>query len=158
MIEILASVVIFSVGLSSLAGLSLASLRTTADGQFGSQATFIAEEIAEMMRANLLAYESNNFANTPASIEKVCTPASKCTAAEQAQYDSGKWQWHAVSELPGGIALMCMDSTPDDGNPGAAACDGAGLNTLKLFWRDSRNNDVLDEGETHHRYVLAFVP
>lgn len=158
MIEVLASVALFSVGLVGLAGLSLASLRATADGQFVSQATYIAEELADVMRANLQGYEAANFASTPATTTKICSPEAACTPAEQAQYDAGKWQWHTVSELPGGIALVCMDSTPNDGNPEAAACDGAGLNTLKIFWQDARNDEALTEGETFHRYVLAVIP
>lgn len=158
MIEVLAAVVIFSIGLAGMAGMSLASLRSAADGQFNSQATFIADELADTMRANLTAYETANFVNTPAGIEKVCAPDSKCTAVEQAQYDSGKWQSHALAALPGGQAIICMDSSPNDGSPQAPACDGLGLNTIKIFWQDSRNNDALAEGETFHRYALAIVP
>jgi len=111
-----------------------------------------------MMRANLSAYESSNFASTPAAIAKVCAPGVLCTAAEQAQYDAGTWLWHVGDALPGGIAVMCMDSTPDDGQPGAEACDGLGLNTLKIFWNDSRSEDALQGGETFQRYVLSIVP
>lgn len=158
MIEVLTSVVIFSVGLAGMASMSLASLRSTADGQFNSQAMLIGEELADSMRANLSGYESNNYAVLPETTDKLCTTDSKCTATEQAQYDSGKWRTHALTELPGGIAHICMDSTPNDGNPGAEACDGLGMNTIKIFWRDSRNDDALDEGETFQRYVVTVVP
>lgn len=158
MIEVLTSIAVFSIGLAGMASLSLASLQSTSDGQFNSQAIFIAEEMADSMRANLQAYETQAFVSTPATGEKTCTPGNTCTAAEQAGYDSGKWQWHALSELPGGLAVVCMDSTPMDGNPGAEACDGLGLNTIKIFWADSRNDDVLAEGETFQRYVLSVVP
>ncbi len=158
MMEILVSVVIFSVGLAGMASMSLASLRSTADGQFNSQAMLIGEELADSMRANLSGYESNNYATLPELTDKVCSPDSKCTASEQAQYDSGKWRTHAVDELPGGIAHFCMDSTPNDGNPGAEACDGLGLNTIKIFWLDSRSDDSLDDGETYQRYVVTVIP
>lgn len=158
MIEVLTSVVIFSVGLAGMASMSLASLRSTADGQFNSQAMLIAEELADSMRANMSAYETNNFATLPADAEKTCAPDSKCSASEQAQYDSGKWRTHAVTELPGGIAHICMDSTPNDGEPGAEACDGEGMNTIKIFWRDNRNTDSLAEGDTFQRYAVTVVP
>ena len=158
MVEVLASVVVISVGLAGTAGISLASLSSTADGQFNSQATIIAEELAEAMRGNLTAYESSSFVNTPLAIAKVCAPGTKCTAPEQAQYDGGKWVGHVGQALPGGTAVLCMDSTPEDGQPGATACDGLGLNTVKIFWRDTKNNDSLDEGETFQRYVLSVVP
>lgn len=158
MVEVLSSVLVISIGLAGTAGISLSSLSSTADGQFNSQATIIAEELADMMRGNLTAYESSAFTTTPAGIEKVCAPGTKCTAAEQAQYDAGKWLDHVSNSLPGGVAVICMDSTPDDGQPGALACDGLGLNTVKIFWRDGRNNDSLDEGETFQRYALSVVP
>ncbi len=158
LIEILIAVLIFSVGLAILAGLALSSLRSTADAQFIAQATIITEELAEMMRANLSAYENSSFLSTPATIQKTCSPSTICTSDEQARHDSDKWRWHTAQALPDGIAVMCMDSTPADGQPGAIACDGAGLNTIKLFWKDSRNEDVLVEGETYHRYVVAIVP
>jgi type IV pilus assembly protein PilV len=158
LIEILIAVLVLSVGLAGLAGLALSNLRSTANAQFTTQATIVAEEVAEMMRANLSAYESSSFASTPEAIEKACSPATICTSGEQARHDSDKWQRHTSQALPGGIAVICMDSTPADGQPGATACDGAGLNTIKLFWQDSRNDDVLAEGETYHRYTVAVVP
>ncbi len=158
LIEVLVAVVIFSVSLAGLAGLSLTSLRNTADGHFNSQATILGDQLADTMRANLTAYETGQFISTPADTEKVCTPAAKCSAAEQAQYDAGKWQTLAADVLPGGVAVICMDSTPNDGQPADPACDGAGMNTVKLFWLDSRSEEVLAEGETHHRHVVTVVP
>ncbi len=158
LIEILVAVVIFSVSLAGLAGLSLTSLRNTADGHFNSQATILADQLADTMRANLTGYETGQFVSTPASTEKVCSPGTKCSAAEQAQYDTGKWQTLVAGVLPGGVALICMDSTPNDGQPDAPACDGLGMNTVKLFWLDSRSSDVLAENETFHRHVVTVVP
>lgn len=158
MMEVLTSVVIFSVGLAGMATMSLTSLRTTADGQFNTQAMFIGEELADLMRANLAAYETSNFVNLPTIGSKVCASDSNCTIVEQAQYDSGQWQSHVLTELPGGLSHICMDSTPNDGNPGAEACDGTGLNTVKIFWLDSRNDDALSSGDTYHRYVVTVVP
>lgn len=158
LIEVLAAVVIFSVSLAGLAGLALTSLRNTADGHFNSQATILAEQLAETMRANLSGYETSQFASTPAGIAKTCAPATQCTAAEQAQYDAGEWQTLVGGVLPGGVALICMDSTPDDGQPDVPACDGLGMNTIKLFWLDSRSADALAAGETFHRHVITVVP
>lgn len=158
LIEILVAVVIFSVSLTGLAGLSITSLRNTADGHFNSQATILADQLADTMRANLTGYETGQFASTPASTEKVCAPGSKCSAAEQAQFDTGKWQTLVANVLPGGTASVCMDSTPNDGQPDNTACDGLGMNTVKLFWLDNRSNDALAEGETFHRHVVTVVP
>jgi type IV pilus assembly protein PilV len=158
LIEILIAVVIFSVSLAGLAGLSLTSLRSTADGHFNSQATILADQLADTMRSNLTGYETGQFASTPGSTQKVCTPGTKCSAAEQAQFDAGKWTTLVANVLPGGTATVCMDSTPNDGQPDATACDGLGMNTVKIFWLDNRSTDALAEGETFHRHVITVVP
>lgn len=158
MLEILVALAIFSLAIAGLAGLSLANLRSAAGSHFNVQATYIAEELADSMRANLEGYETGNFISTPEVGEKVCSIDSECTAQEQAQYDSGKWQKHALYELPGGVAILCMDSTPNDGTPDAPACDNAGLNTVKIFWKDTVIDDATTEGEIHERHSLVIIP
>lgn len=158
LIEVLAAVVIFSISLAGLAGLSLTSLRSTADGHFNSQATILADQLADAMRSNLTGYETGQFTTTPDATEKTCTQAAECTAAEQAQFDAQQWQALVADVLPGGAAIICMDSTPDDGQPDSADCDGEGMNTVKLFWLDSRSADALANGDTFHRHVVTVVP
>lgn len=158
MIEILVAVTVLSVGMVSVAGLALVNLRSTAHGHSQTQATIIAEELADTMRANLAAYENNLFAVNLDSGEKVCTNDIKCDFNEQAQYDAGQWLQHATTALPGATAVMCMDSTPDDGSPTNPTCDGLGMNTVKLFWTDTRNVDSLAQSDTFYRHVLSLVP
>lgn len=158
LIEILAAVVIFAVSLAGMAALALTALRATADGHFVSQATILADELADTMRGNLAGYESNNFASTPESAELDCGPGSTCTPQEQSQYDIGQWLAHVSDALPAGSAFICMDSTPDDGQPDEPACDGEGMNTVKIFWVDSSAEEALAEGEAFHRHAMALVP
>ncbi len=158
LIEILAAVVIFAVCLVGMAALSLTALRSTADGHYVSQATLLADELADAMRSNLAGYEGGNFATTPGASGANCAPGSTCTALEQVQFDASRWMARVGNVLPAGTALICMDSTPDDGQPGEPACDGNGLNTLKIFWLDNSAEESLDAGESFHRHVVALVP
>lgn len=159
LIEILVSIVIFAVGLSGTAAMSLTSLRSATDGYFNSQATILATELADAMRANLAAYESSKFASTPGPWSENCSFfGAVCTPEEQSKYDSGKWLAHVADELPSGTAVMCVDSTPDDGQPEDPLCDGEGLNTLKIFWFDRSVQEGLAEGESFQRYAVAMVP
>lgn len=158
LIEVLVTVVVVGVGLSAVAGLSITNVRTTAQGQVYTQATIIADELADTMRANMLGYEGNKFSSNPEGTEKVCMNGNKCKFDEQAQYDGNKWLTRAAATLPGGVAAMCMDSTPDDGQPDDLACDGVGLNTIKLFWVDGKSTETLGEGESFQRYTLAITP
>jgi type IV pilus assembly protein PilV len=158
LIEILVSMVVFGVGLAGSAALSLTSLRGATDGYFVSQATILSYELADTMRGNIAGYEVSGFASTPASAPDICTPEAECTPEEQSQYDVGTWLIHVADVLPVGTALICMDSTPDDGQPEAPACDGAGLNTIKIFWFDRSTQEGLGEGESFHRLALSLVP
>lgn len=158
MIETLIAVGVVSVGLVSIAGLALVNLQSTSHGHSQSQATIIAEELADTMRANITAYENNLFSVNLTSGEKMCITGVKCGFDEQAQYDGNQWVLHATESLPGATAIMCMDSTPADGSPNTPACDGLGLNTIKLFWTDTRNVDSLAEDVTYYRHVLTLVP
>ena len=54
--------------------------------------------------------------------------------------------------------MICMDSTPDDGAPADPACDGLGLNTVKLFWTDSHNLDAQSQNQSFYRNVITLVP
>jgi type IV pilus assembly protein PilV len=158
MIEIMSAVAVLSVGLVSVASLSLVNLRTVSHGHSQTQATIIAAELADTMRANMEAYENNMFAVNLQSGEKDCIGDEKCQYDEQAQYDGNLWTQHATDALPGATAVMCMDSTPDDGTPSAPACDGLGMNTVKLFWTDTRTAGSLPDGESAYRHVLSLVP
>jgi type IV pilus assembly protein PilV len=158
LVEILTAILVIGVGLVGVASLSLANVRTTISGYIQSQATILGDELADTMRANLAAYESADFSSTPASTTKYCLTGTICNANEQARYDIQKWLENIGATLPGGVAAICMDSTPDDGQPGSLACDGAGMNTVKIFWLDSRNQELLAEGETFQRHVLTITP
>lgn len=158
LIEVMTSVAVLSIGLISVASLAMANLRSTAHGHNQSQATILAEELADTMRSNLVAYEDDMFSVNLESSESECVGETLCEYDEQARFDGSQWVEHAAEALPGGVAVICMDSTPDDGTIDEAACDGGGLNTVKLFWTDTRNVDALAEGETTYRHVISLVP
>ena len=158
LIEILVAVVLFAVSLAGMAALAISAVRSTADGQFVSQATILADELADTMRGNLAGYETSQFIAIPGAPEQACEPGDECSPQDQTRYDTHKWLAHVGEALPAGTAVLCMDSTPDDGQPDEPACDGAGMNTIKIFWRDSNAAGSLAEGEQFHRHAVAMVP
>lgn len=94
LIEILITVLIMAFGLIGLVGLQTQSLKHTADTSQQSQATWMAHEIAERMRANTSAlsdYELTNFATSSCATSptKSCQVSSSdtCTSQEVAEYD-----------------------------------------------------------------------
>ena len=138
LIEILVAVVVFSIGLSGTAAIVINNVKTTASASTRSQAVILADQQAENMRANLVAYEAADFSQDPSVAVSVCRDTVECTSIEQAQYDTTAWKAEVARLLPAGQAFICTDSSPDDGTPGALACDGAGTNVIKIFWTNTR--------------------
>jgi type IV pilus assembly protein PilV len=172
MVEVLVSVLVLSIGLLGLAGLQASSLRNSQSAYFRSQATEMAYDIADRMRANLAGastaggqlYDNTGKTSTSdngheseydsehSSTEASCE-TNACSPSEVAAYDVKAWGDHLVI-LPGGGGWICLDSTPNDGatvdDPG---CDGAGsVYAIKIWWDDSRS------GEAKQRFVASFQP
>lgn len=118
LLEVMVAVVVFSVGLIGLGLLLTASIRANHVGFLHSQATFVAESIADSMRANTIgvwldAYDGNWSAATPAAAVD-CT-AVACTPAQLAARDVAAWGRLVGELLPAGQATVTC--TPRAGRP-----------------------------------------
>ena len=139
LLEILISILVIGFGLLGLAGLQGSSLRNNHSALLRSEATLYALDIADRIRANRNAYFSIDYNIVTATDIAACHPSSSpvgCTYTDMAKYD--KWVWgQMVSQLPGGSAVVCVDSTPT-----TAACDNLGYTyAIKISWNDGLNSD-----------------
>lgn len=130
LIEVLVAMVVLSIGLLGLAGLQATSLKSNQSAYHRSQATQLAYEMADRMRANreyakvLLnnVYTTTDPAEAVAQpncfsvllscpktpLNGVCpvTPIVGCTAAQMAENDLHEW-WLAIEkELPSGLGTI----------------------------------------------------
>jgi type IV pilus assembly protein PilV len=97
LIEVLVSVVILSVGLLGTAGLIAASLKNSNTSYYRTQATVLADDYIDRMRANLAAAKAGSY-----DVDK----GPKCgTTAGMAGFDCGEWTANLTTNLPGGDAL-----------------------------------------------------
>lgn len=95
LVEILVAALILSVGLLSLAGLQVSSLKSAQNSTQKQQAAFMIHELFERMRANRAAVISGDYNITEAEsvtlcsagLGKDCAGSGVCTAAETAAYD-----------------------------------------------------------------------
>lgn len=92
LIEILVAALVLSIGLLSLAGLQVASLKSVQNATQKQQAAYIVHELMERMRSNRDAVLSGDYevaslscTSTPPSVD--CGSAQACTAQEMAAYD-----------------------------------------------------------------------
>jgi len=147
LLEVLIAVVVFAIGLLGIAGLQVAGMRFTHGSQLRAVATMQAENMADRMRANMTGVRNGDYNITgamPTSLETDCG-AEACTPAELAEYDlvlwndgaSGKPNESNAATLPGGEGVVCIDSTPNDGDATGWACDNEGIvYAIKLTWNE----------------------
>lgn len=147
LLEVLIAVVVFAIGLLGIAGLQVAGMRFTHGSQLRAVATMQAENMADRMRANMTAVRDGAYNVTgamPTSFDTDCG-AETCTPAELAEYDlvlwndgaSGKPNESNAATLPEGEGVVCIDSTPDDGDIGDWDCDNEGIvYAIKLTWNE----------------------
>ena len=109
-VEVLVSMVILSVGVLALSVLQLSSLQNTQGGHMRSQATMLAYDIIDAMRANSPAVVNNDYALglqevTPQAIDCYGMDAN-CTPTDIANSDLNRWRTVLGMYLPGGTGQI----------------------------------------------------
>jgi len=118
LLEVLVAVLIFSLGLMGLAGLLAVSVKTNHAAYMRTQATFLAQGMADRMRANVLGLWKNsyNLPTTAALTFPQAAPAttcatSGCTYSDVAARDLAIWQQQLASFLPSPTAMITCSTT-----------------------------------------------
>lgn len=95
LIEVLVTVLILAIGFLGLAGLQLTALRQNTSAFERSQATMLAYDIIDRMRANKAAVTAGSYttawATAPTSRDCRGTTAD-CTSSQMAAYDLNQWK------------------------------------------------------------------
>ena len=169
LIEVLAALVIFSIGLLGLAGLQFNALRGNQGGYENTVASLQAMDAADRLRANPVGVAAGNYDMAVGAADPGCI-GTGCTPAQLAIYDF--WIWNQgdgqpgtgnTAILPGGGGVICLDATPFDGiTPANNECDGALTDgnrvfAIKIWWDDDRDGN--GAGTTPlRRHVLSVFP
>ncbi len=153
LIEVMVAMFVLSIGLLGLASLQVTALRNDQSAFMRSQATILAYDLSDRMRANLAAVTSGFYNPANAATTNNCTTTTGCTAQEMAQTDLQSWITGITTYLPVGQGWVCIDSTPNDGTgSGTPACDGVGTKfVVKVWWDDERDG-------TAQLFATSFQP
>ena len=169
LLEVLIAIVVTSIGLLGLAAMQATGLRNNHSAYHRSQATVLAYDIADRMRANTsleITYDrtdrSGTFVNTgaidnyltrfmtlsAADVQADCETASGCTIAQMAENDLANWNTALTTAIPGATAtITCADeevclveNDPDVDEPN--------IYTISVNWDDNRDGlvDANDPG------------
>jgi type IV pilus assembly protein PilV len=168
LIEALITVLIFAIGLLGVVGLQAVALSSSSMSNMRTEATVLAVDMADRMRANRGAADGTPDAgyDDPAPVASACrstyageveaAPAA-CTPEELAADDVFDWLEQVQQSLPAGEGVVCIDSTPDDGDDaGTAECDGVGdAYAIKIWWSQRATRDLDAE---LMRFAMAVRP
>ena len=158
LIEVLVSVVILGVGLVGIAGLQALSMKTNQSSFMRSQASTLAYDLADRMRANVASANGGMYAPAAAAMAINCKTTSGCTPQEMAEHDLGEWNNALGALLPMGQGFVCIDSTPNDGVSAAVPeCDGNGTEfAIKIWWDDNRDGAITVNATSNERLSIIL--
>jgi len=108
LLEVLIALLIFSMGLLGLAGILVLSVKTNHAATQRTQAIFLAQSLAERMRANTngvwaAAYDGATPPTPAVSCDPTTTP---CTATGLASWDRSLWWDQVTQSLPAPSAVV----------------------------------------------------
>lgn len=128
LIEVLVSMVILAVGLLGLAAMQAISLRDNQDVYYYQQATLLAYEMQDRIRAN----NTVNWLGVIAGTGDSCTQAIPCTAAGMATNDYGYWKNSAKKIFPISSTNPEVVSITSSSSVNKAGCKGTYPSSLCL--------------------------
>lgn len=135
LIEVLITLLILSVGLIGLAGLQMVSIQANKSAYYRSQATLLAYDIADRMRANQVQANTDvYFLNYPAS------STAHEVSGDQANKDLSAWLNTLAQTLPDGTAAISRDER---------------LLSISIRWNDNRGR-IKAKSDTQP-YTETFV-
>lgn len=123
LLEILVAMLVLSIGLLGLAGLMTTSMRDNLSAAHRTQATWLAYDMIDRMRANRASAFAGGY-NTAIGAPATCTTSPSTAGALSAQ-DIASWKNQLACALPSG--------------DGSVVVDGATHSvTLVIQWNDGR--------------------
>jgi type IV pilus assembly protein PilV len=152
LLEVLIAMLVLASGAGGLALLLLTSVQGTAQAQDHSRALLQASELAQLIHSNPATlghfmYPTEGSAN--------CAEGQPCPSVEWANSHLEQWQRALRENLSDAQGLVCRDSSPMDGDPADAACDGNGVALVKVVWQQPARNRQATETR---RVVLPLNP
>lgn len=138
LIEVMVALLIFSIGLMGMAGLMVLSVKTNQSAFLRTQASFLAQAMADRMRSNMGLINSYNGSYSAATAgADPCAGGAVCAPADMVARDQAVWSQQLVDSLPNPTATVgCAGAVL--GTPAhLGASPYSGLCTLTIQWDEA---------------------
>jgi type IV pilus assembly protein PilV len=133
LVEVLVSIIIISIGLLGLAALQSTSLKLSYESYVRTQATFLAYDMIDRIRANPEAAENYSI-DEGGTIAKIsCFNGDTCSSNEMRQFDLYHWREQARTLLPNARVNISYD-------------DSHLLYSMRIKWEDRYRKDIDEDG------------
>ena len=138
LIEVMVALIVLVLGVLGAAAMTLNAIRDSKQSSLRSQASALAYEMSDLMRANP-GQETVFTGGAPSAVGTCWTTG--CTPNDMAKNDFYEWRAKltGTNGLPNGDAVICRDATQLAVYP---TCDGSPTAPLvvKLRWDEKNNN------------------
>jgi type IV pilus assembly protein PilV len=163
LLEVLIALLVFSLGLLGMAGLLIISVKTNHSAYLRTQASFLAQSMADRMRANMPRVWTTDYDTSyPTSDTDPCTGGGTCSRANVAIRDKASWSTQLTDQLPNATAgIACVPTagvnvTAGDAQNGAPY---AGLCTINIVWNESNlDRNANNTGPQQQTFAWVFEP
>lgn len=176
LIEVLVSIIILGLGILGAAALQLSTLRSnqfTAQASIATQLVRDYQEIAQLIRSSDISSSEGTTAlsqmdtdtATSQTITNCQATGATCNAEALLGFMLEEWKIRVKTDLPGGRAVVCRDSTPKDASGSGAglfhwACDNDGdMLMVKIGWtgRSDRTDKTQQDIEAASRPKMVMT-
>jgi type IV pilus assembly protein PilV len=140
LIEVLIAMLVLAVGLLGLAGLQATSLRNNQSAYNRSQATQLAYDLADRMRANVSGKTTYTVILPSSATAKAnCLSTTGCSPADMAENDLFEWNGAVSNTLPSGIGTVAVTTN---------------IYTIRITWDDDQDGDDSNNPNFQTRFQL----
>ncbi|HMB60713.1 MAG TPA: type IV pilus modification protein PilV [Xanthomonadales bacterium] len=153
LVEVLVAAVIFSFGLGGLSLMLMTAVHGTVEARNRTAAQVQASELAQLIAMS--PSTSGHYINPVAAPLEDCFAPSSCSEVAWAAGNLARWQFELERNLAQATGLVCLDSTPYDGQGNEPACDGSGDTVVKVFWEEAFHVTEVNGGS--RRVVLPLA-
>lgn len=159
LLEVLIALLIFSLGLLGMAGLMVVSVKTNQSAYLRTQASFLAQSMADRMRANIAHVNDYNDTYSEATAgTDPCAAGATCAPAAIVERDKALWSRQLADSLPNAGAEIACDGNSLGVGAQLSAAPYSGMCTFTITWDESALESNEDSDPVPQTFAWVFQP